>query len=49
MALTRRPHEMASVSGLRAVKPAGTFKNRLHFGGDGNAAKEISDGPGTTR
>jgi hypothetical protein len=50
MALTRlRAHEVAGISSLPAVTPAGTLKDRLHFGGDAKAVKESSDGPGTTR
>ncbi len=50
MALTRlREHVMAGGSSLPAVKPAGTLKDRLYFGGDAEAAKASSDGSGTTR
>ncbi len=50
MALTRlREHVMAGGSSRSVVKPAGTLKDRLYFGGDAEAAKESSDAPGTTR
>ncbi len=50
IALARlRTHELAGISSLPVVKPAGTVKDRLYFGGDAEAAKESSDAPGTTR